>query len=453
MLTRRSLAGVAGVLFATGASDAAGAQAQHQPPPAGPQAPGGSRAEEAASLRRFAETTHPRGREAVADTAWLAHWSALERNAGDLSDGAYALALRRGLAWFADGHTTVLPPEFAGVPDPLKGGVFGKQLPARARPFADGLYITSATVEFEALKGRKITAIGGEDVNHLLRRWAETWCGSPAWARNWAGTMFTPAALEGMGINASGGVEVRTDAGAVTLPLLAEAERTAITTPPMPPEAWRSGGAVNFVRDLPDRGALYLGMDAHSEGDDAMRTFSQQALAAMDSTSAARVVLDLRRNGGGDNFWGEPLRKALERSRFNRPGGLYVLISPATFSAAQNLATRLERETYALFGGEPTGGAPNHYGDAQFWTGGVTGLMAMVSTIPWFDSYPMDRRNWIMPDQIIPATFADFVAGRDPALEWALTHTTAAQADDLAQDRVFFFGRASQRAAWAPFWS
>jgi hypothetical protein len=37
-----------------------------------------------------------------------------------------------------------------------------------------------------------------------------------------------------------------------------------------------------------------------------------------------------------------------------------ALTSPQTFSAAMNFATRLERETDALFVGEPTGGAPNH---------------------------------------------------------------------------------------------
>ena len=161
-------------------------------------------------------------------------------------------------------------------------------------------------------------------------------------------------------------------------------------------------------------------------------------------------MIDLRRNGGGNNFLGEGLRKFFERSRFNRPGGLYVLIGPQTFSAAQNLANRLERETYAVFVGEPTGGEPNHYGDAAIHRG--DGYVAAVSTIPWFDSYPMDKRRWIMPDLLVPAVFEDWRAGRDPALDAALAHRTEAKANDLSEGRTFVYGRASQKAEWKPFW-
>ena len=79
----------------------------------------------------------------------------------------------------------------------------------------------------------------------------------------------------------------------------------------------------------------------------AFEQLSVDTLAAIVPTSIARVVVDLRRNGGGDNYAGEALRHDLARSRFNRPGGLYVLTSPQTFSAAQNFANRLEREMFA----------------------------------------------------------------------------------------------------------
>jgi hypothetical protein len=123
----------------------------------------------------------------------------------------------------------------------------------------------------------------------------------------------------------------------------------------------------------------------------------------MDDPAPQRVVIDLRRNGGGNNFLLEALRKRIERSRFNRPGSLYVMISPRTFSAAQNAANRLERETFALFVGEPSGRAQNHFGDAQTTVGAATGITTHISTLPWFDSYPPDKRVWIMPDLPSPA--------------------------------------------------
>ncbi len=170
----------------------------------------------------------------------------------------------------------------------------------------------------------------------------------------------------------------------------------------------------------------------------------------MDDASLSKLIIDLHRNPGGDNFLAEPLRKMIERSRFNRPGGLYILIGPTTFSAAQNFANRIERETFAIFAGEPTGGAPNHFGDAKPFPGTV--LHGGVSTLPWFDSYPMDHRQWIMPDMLIPRLFADWALVRDPVLEGVLDDDTRTTSDLLGSDRTFYFNRASQSAQWKPHW-
>ncbi|MBK6490948.1 MAG: hypothetical protein IPF97_04295 [Sphingomonadales bacterium] len=93
------------------------------------------------------------------------------------------------------------------------------------------------------------------------------------------------------------------------------------------------------------------------------------------------------------------MRKILVR-RY-RWGGLYLLIGPQTFSAAQNLANRLERETLAIFVGTPTGGAPNHYGDATLFvekpgSGHLTCRFVL----------PQDKRL-DLPDIIVPAFSTD----------------------------------------------
>ena len=76
----------------------------------------------------------------------------------------------------------------------------------------------------------------------------------------------------------------------------------------------------------------------------------------------------------------------------------------------------------------------------------------MVSTLPWFDSYPQDEREWILPDLPAPVTFADAVSGADRALGMAMRHTTDAEANELSRARVFFYERDSQKAGWAPLW-
>lgn len=444
MLTRRAFAVLASVTaLAT---------------PASAQTAGGPRRAEVEALRRFAETTHPRGREAAADAHWRARWDALAAEADTLSIGAYFIRTRRALGWFKDGHTTVLPFEFVGPPPE---GDFQRGLPIRAQAFHDGVFVTAAKEEGAPLNGARITRIGDMDSAEFVRAIAEQWPGNDAWAHRWAGLHFvSPALLQGLGAISDAHAPVRIEAmrgsrrvratlrpragGAADL---VETRRT-----PAQRELWeREAGFGNYARV--EGGMVYISCnDMADEEGKSFLDFTRECFAAMDAPNAERLIFDLRRNGGGNNFLPEALRKRMLRSRFNRPGGLYVLISPFTFSAAQNPSTRLERDSFALFVGEPTGGAPNHYGDSQPFRGEATGLTSIISTLPWFDSYPQDERVWIMPDMPAPMTFADARIGRDAALDLAITHTTDADANELDRARIFYYARESQSAEWRPFW-
>lgn len=416
------------------------------------------RRNEVEALRRFAETTHPRGREAAANEDWRARWNSLAAEAHTLSEGAYFVRTRRALGWFKDGHTTVLPFEFTGGPPP---GPHRLGLPIRVRAFHDGLYINAAKDEGAPLRGARVTRIAGTDAVALMRSVADQWCGNDAWAHRWAGSQFSsPALLQGLGIVNDPAAPIVVEAMRGTRRLratlrpregarddLQEMDRT-----PSQRETWeRAAGVGKYVRV--EGRAVYISCnDMDDVEGKTFADFTRECFAAMDATTTDRLIFDVRRNGGGNNFWPEALRKRMLRSRFNRPGALYVLTSPFTFSAAQNPTTRLERDSFALFVGEPTGGAPNHYGDARPFQGEASGLTSLVSTLPWFDSYPQDEREWILPDLPAPVTFADARDGADRALDIAMSHTTNAAADELDRARVFFYERDSQKAGWSPFW-
>jgi hypothetical protein len=64
----------------------------------------------------------------------------------------------------------------------------------------------------------------------------------------------------------------------------------------------------------------------------------------------------------------------------------------------------------------------------------------------------MDRRSWIAPDLPAPSLFSDYAEGVDVALDLAMRHTTDAPANEMDEDRVFYWRRASQDAEWRPFW-
>ena len=80
--------------------------------------------------------------------------------------------------------------------------------------------------------------------------------------------------------------------------------------------------------------------------------------------SVRRVIVDVRLNGGGDNTTYGPLTDAVRIAAGESAGRLYLLIGRATFSAAANFAAEIDRDTRAIFVGEPTGGGVETYGDS-----------------------------------------------------------------------------------------
>jgi hypothetical protein len=408
---------------------------------------------EALALIRFAEQTHPRGLEARADPQWRKLGRDLVASASSPMDEYVVRALAL-LAWFHDGHTTLR----VGL---INSGPFALDMPIRVGVFYDGMYVVEAIPELERLLGNRIERVGDTSINDLVRGFASIWpSNNVAWPHHDAGQLFTtPGLLHGLAVISG--------AAKAAIPLVTRAAKGSIIESQLHPggkmrrtplprtgsscDGWAAeAGAPNFVRPLPDQRSLYVSLDDISQPVPQFIAFVRQVAEAMDDPRCSKLIIDLRRNPGGNNFLGEPLRKHIERSRFNRPGGLYVLVSPVTFSAAQNLSNRLERETFAIFAGEPTGGAPNHFGDAKPFPGLI--LRSAVSTRPWFDSYPMDRRPWIMPDMLIPRLFTDWMNGRDRVLDAVLADQSTALGDDLSEERTFYFARKSQSAEWKPFW-
>src|SRR5947209_18810855 len=85
-------------------------------------------------------------------------------------------------------------------------------------------------------------------------------------------------------------------------------------------------------------------------------------------------------------------------------GHLFVITGRLTFSAAMNLASRLEHETHATFVGEPTDSRPNHYGDAVTPTLPASGSTVRVSTRHWRNPKPNDKHLWIAHEMPAPAS-------------------------------------------------
>lgn len=155
-----------------------------------------------------------------------------------------------------------------------------------------------------------------------------------------------------------------------------------------------------------------------NEKDETLSAFFDRVFAFADAHPVEKFVLDIRHNGGGNNTLNLPIVHGMIRrsDTIGAPERFFVVIGRETFSAAQNLATLLDIHTDATFVGEPTGGSPNHFGDAVTIRLPNSGLPVRIATLRWQDSDPRDTRPWIAPEIAVDLSFADFFSGQDPAL-------------------------------------
>jgi len=140
--------------------------------------------------------------------------------------------------------------------------------------------------------------------------------------------------------------------------------------------------------------------------------------AALDAKYADRVVFDMRylQGGSGDIAILDTLR---DDKRVNRPGGLTVLIGRENYSAATSVVEYLDRQTQALFVGEPTPARADNF--RCECPNVVLPHSGFTISVPTSWDRLGDDRPEIPPDVPMVLSSTDFFAGRDPVLEAALT--------------------------------
>jgi hypothetical protein len=148
---------------------------------------------------------------------------------------------------------------------------------------------------------------------------------------------------------------------------------------------------------------------------------SKQMLETVRNERPAKVVIDLRQNGGGDYNAGltyliRPLR---DEKDINEKGHLFVLIGPDTFSAAMANAAQFRTMTNATLVGQPIGERPNSYQEPKQFTLPNSHLVVRYSTR--YYKFAEGPDNVIAPDKLVTPTWEDCRDGHDVALQWVLS--------------------------------
>jgi hypothetical protein len=170
---------------------------------------------------------------------------------------------------------------------------------------------------------------------------------------------------------------------------------------------------------LPDSQTVYVSFDSYPS----TRVFRQRTkdlMALVDKRGAKRLVIDLRRNGGGDFT---KVRETLLPAIAKHPvlgtrGHFYVITGPQTFSAAMTNAIDFRKDANAILVGLPTGARPNGYQEGKELKLPKSKLVVGYST--QYYKFQDDDTPGVIPDQRIDPMWSAFKEGRDQALEWIL---------------------------------
>ena len=353
-----------------------------------------------------------------------------------LSDTQIIVAMMRLTAHMDDGH--------AGIRMPDGDGELTRLVQLEFFLFAEGLFVTAAGPGYSRLLGAEVETIGGRTVEEAVAAL------TPLIARDndQQVQLMVPrflrqiAVLHGLGLTG--------DLGRVTLAVRfpdgtgGEATVDAVPGPFLwdrHPPGWTrltdtvaerlsgvSGSPPLHLRHrelpywfeyLPAADLVYFQYNAVIDHPaEPFAAFCDRLFAFITARQPARLVIDMRWNGGGNTFLSQSLLHHLIRNpEISRRGALFVIIGRLTFSAAQNTATAIGRETEPIFVGEPTGSRPNFNGETIPFELPYSKLRANVGDLFWQTSWPEDYRTWIAPDIYAPPTFEAFRRNDDPAMD------------------------------------
>lgn len=379
--------------------------------------------------RRHANPFHTVSRERFAASV-----AELDARIPSLQRNEIIVGLMRLAAMVGDGHTRV---------DPRKDARFGfPSLPLKLYLFEDGVYIRAATPARAALVGARIEAIGGVPIGEAVRRVSEL-----ASRDNEIGPkLFVPLYLNMPDILHALGLSKRRDAAELRLrsggrvwtetvtagevePLWPPDTDVSLITPkgwvdsrktPQPPLWLQAPLDYHRLVELPERRALYVQLNMVTGiAGQTLDQFAQRISERARVVNPKAVVLDLRLNQGGNGNLRQRLVRELIKTE-DADTRLFVLTWRGTFSASQFILDDLDRLTDAVFIGEPASSKPISYGDAYRTPLPNSGIQVRSSIVYWKEG--QNHAPWTWVDLAVPLSFADYAAGRDPALEAALSY-------------------------------
>jgi hypothetical protein len=340
-----------------------------------------------------------------------------------------------------NGHSALLPPQWASR---------YKRSPLRLGLFADGLYVVAAPPDRRGLVGRQVLRINGHGWRQIRAAYARYQGGEQGFRDQFV-TLFMelPALLVAAGFGTDPdlveyslaprrrGAPEQVLVAAALAPYPGEAaftgtpmtiEAAAMLPPVARPLYLREPGESFRLAFVPEIDAAFIQLKA--TGGLHIDDFLASTLAEIRTRRPRNIIIDLRFNIGGNLNITRDFMQALPG--LARGGRVYAITSGRTFSAAISSLGYLRQAAgdRLVIVGEPIGDR------LEFWAEGdimrLPGLGALMlyaterhnymTGCPEADCHASIRDHPIrvtglQPDIAAPLRYADFRAGRDPAME------------------------------------
>jgi len=173
----------------------------------------------------------------------------------------------------------------------------------------------------------------------------------------------------------------------------------------------------------------------------------------IEKNDVEKLILDVRLNGGGNNYKNRPIITGLiETKKINQKGKLYVIIGRRTFSACQNLVNELGTYTNATFVGEATAENVNFYGDAKKVSLPNSKIPVYLSFAWWQDKPVWEGADATIPSIPVALSFDEYRSNQDSVVETILSFSGADFRPDPMQyiTDLYMAGKMDELAAEVP---
>jgi len=352
----------------------------------------------------------------------------LKTKVAGFSDERVLLELERLTYYMHDGHSYILP---------VARRVQTVYMPIQFYLFSDGTYIIDADEPYKNLIGCKVLNIHGVDISKLENDMNSYIHQDNQYTVKW----FAPSILRFRGIYELYGLAP----GSADISMnLVDQNKNKITRkisfipannfhgiPKLIPSQLTNDLSVPlylskvqdnfwFTHLSGDKQIYFQFNQVEDKENETLASFGKRLDSILQVEKPELLIIDVRHNNGGNLDLLKPLIDGIKHFEHeNVKSKIIIITGRNTFSAAQVFISLMNKDTHALFAGEPSSSSPNFVGEGNYITLPWSGAMGSISN-KYHESIPGDKRKWIEPDFPVLLSSKAYFKNQDPVLEFIL---------------------------------